>query len=137
MGEVVKETGGVATVATPRPDVGIGSDRALSSNPTGCPGQPVEAADTPESQDLPGVIGALGVLPPGAIVTDEGLARIFKRHRLSILRAARRGEFPQPFRLLGANSWTVGALLAHFEKQQAERQKAREAMLKKISHFSS
>ena len=127
----VGEAGDVAGAAA-RPEKTPAPGAEVSETP----GPDAGAADTADSQDVPGVIADLGALPRGAIVTDVGLAKIFKRCRVSILRAVRRGELPEPFRLLGAYSWSVGALLAHFEKKQAERQKARDAMLKRISELS-
>jgi hypothetical protein len=69
--------------------------------------------DTPE---LPGVYAAIGALPPGALVTEDGLAGLLgKECRESIKRAVARGELPYPVRLMGKNTWTAGAIVRHVE----------------------
>ena len=77
----------------------------------------------------------MGDLPLNAIITEEALARIFRRHQVSIKRAVQRGEFPPPTRLLGGPVWTVAAILRHIEerleaaKREAEKEAARIARL--------
>jgi hypothetical protein len=68
-----------------------------------------------DAQGLPGVIAPLGEMPPGTIVTEEGLAQLFKRHVVSVKRAVERGELPPPCRLFGARVWTAGALIRYIE----------------------
>jgi hypothetical protein len=70
---------------------------------------------TVDAQGPPGIIAALGEMKPGTIVTDEGLAQIFKRHVVSVKRAVERGELPPPCRLFGAKVWTTGALIRYIE----------------------
>ena len=65
--------------------------------------------------DVAGVVSSLAALPPGAIVYEDAMARMFKRHPVSIKRAVKRGELPKPTRLLGKNAWTAGAVLRHIE----------------------
>jgi hypothetical protein len=78
-------------------------------------------------QGLPGIIAALGEMMPGTIVTEEGLAQLFKRHVVSVKRAVERGELPPPCRLFGASVWTAGVLIRYIEHrldnaaQEAER----------------
>lgn len=87
----------------------------MSETPNDISGQDLEGVS--------GVITALGALPPGAIVTEADLARIFKRAPISIRRAIHRGELPPPVELLGAKRWTVGYLLQAFERRlDAEEQ---------------
>ena len=64
-----------------------------------------------------GIVSELGELGPGAIVSEQALARLFKRHPVSIKRAVARGELPPPTRLLGGPVWTVGAIIRHMEKR--------------------
>ena len=102
----------------------------------------VEAAGVADDKgigaDMGGIVRALGDLPGGTIVTEKDLAKIFRRHVVSIRRAwQQRRELPPPTRLLNARCWTVSALLAHIEGRLAEAQKARETMLKRTSQFSS
>jgi hypothetical protein len=74
-----------------------------------------------------GICVALGALPPGAIVTEDGLAGMLSKCRMSIRRAVKRGELPAPTRLMGKRCWTAGAIIRHVEaqleraKQEAQR----------------
>lgn len=72
-----------------------------------------------EAGDVPGVVTGLGDLSPGALLTEESMARMFKRHRSNIRRAVERGELPPPVRLFNANTWTAGAVLRHIEARLA------------------
>ncbi len=62
-----------------------------------------------------GVLTALGLLEPGALVTDVGLARLFGRDRATIRRMIQRGEIPTPIRMMGKPTWTVGSIRKHIE----------------------
>ncbi len=73
-----------------------------------------------ETADLPGVIAVLGELKPGAVITEEGIAAMFRRHVASVKRAVQRGELPHPCRLFGQNAWTAGALVSHIETRLEE-----------------
>ena len=64
-----------------------------------------------------GVVREIGDLPSGAIVTETALAKIFGKHPCSIRRATDRGELPQPVRLMGKRSWTVGSIVRHMENR--------------------
>ena len=66
------------------------------------------------------IVLELGAMPPGAIISKEGLAKIFARQPISIERAVKRGELPAPARLLGCERWTAGAILRHIEKKMSE-----------------
>ncbi len=68
--------------------------------------------DTQKSVSV-GIVRELGDLPPGTIVSEEGLARIFDRHPVSIKRAIQRGELPPPTRLFGGSVWIVDTILNH------------------------
>ena len=72
-----------------------------------------ECVDLP---DIPGVFPKLGALPPSTPVTEDGLAQLLgKSCRETIKRAVARGELPPPVRLMGKNTWTVGAIIQHLE----------------------
>jgi hypothetical protein len=74
--------------------------------------------ERPEScQDSSCIIRELGELPPGAIITEEGLAKIFGRHQVSIKRAVQRGELPPSVRLFGVQVWTVAAIQQHLKNR--------------------
>jgi hypothetical protein len=70
-----------------------------------------------QQEHMPGIIAILGELESGAIITEDGLARLFNRHVTSVKRAIHRGELPRPVKLFGQNSWTVGALQRHIESR--------------------
>ena len=76
----------------------------------------------PEQDSLPppGVYPIFGELGPEALVTELGISRIFGRHQDSIRRAVQRDELPQPMKLLGQPTWTVSAIIKHFEKRLEE-----------------
>jgi hypothetical protein len=83
-------------------------------------------------QNLPGIIAALGEMKPGTIVTEEGLAQLFKRHVVSVKRAIERGELPPPCRLFGASVWTAGALVRYIEGRLDQAAKAAERAERRI-----
>lgn len=90
---------------------------------------PFDAEGIMDERSVPGIIAALGELPPGAIITEEGLAHLFHRHVVSVKRAVERGELPPPCRLFGARVWTAGALIRYIERQldKAAQEAEREA----------
>ena len=84
-----------------------------------------------KAEDSLGIICELGSLPPGAIVSEEGLARIFQRHHVSIKRAVQRGELPPSVRLFGEPVWTVAAIQDHLKNRLETARKESEQMAKK------
>ena len=82
----------------------------------------VQAVDGQGAQ--PGVWRELGELPPGAIVTEEALARMFGVTRRTVRRMVGRFELPPPIRLSGRSVWLVGRILSHIEAaaERAERE---------------
>lgn len=89
-----------------------------------------------DRQILPGIIALLGELKPGAIVTEEGVARLFNRHVASVKRAVQRGELPPPCRLFGSNTWTAGTLIGHIEKRLEEAAKEIEHIERKMKDLA-
>ncbi|OGP56782.1 MAG: hypothetical protein A2V67_15050 [Deltaproteobacteria bacterium RBG_13_61_14] len=81
---------------------------------------------------MPGVVAELGELGPGAVITEAGLARMFGRHPASIKRAVSRGELPRPCKLLGAPTWTAGAIVKHLEARLAQVQVEAEKLAAKV-----
>jgi len=72
----------------------------------------------------PGVYARLAELAPNTLVTEEALARWLYKCVASIKAAVERGELPQPARLMGKNTWTVGAIIRHIEASiEAETRK--------------
>ncbi len=97
--------------------------------------RPEAVTQAPEEQAPAGVVRELGELPPGAILEEEAVARMFNRHPASVKRAVERGELPPPVRLFGKPSWTAGVILAHLDarleaaKREAEKEAARFARM--------
>jgi len=83
-----------------------------------------------------GIIKELGELPPDAVVSEEALAKIFDRHRVSIKRAVERGELPPSVRLFGEPVWTVQALRDHMNQRLEAAKKEAEQVQRRISQFS-
>ena len=98
----------------------------------------IEAAeiDVDDPVHLPGVVVELGQLGPSAIITEEGVARLFSRHVASVKRAVQRGELPPPCRLFGGSTWTVGALVRHIEKRLEQAAREAEQTRQKIAQLS-
>jgi hypothetical protein len=77
------------------------------------------------------IIRALGELPPGAIIYEEGMADIFERCTESVKRAVQRGEIPPGIRLFGQVAWLAGSVIDYIRKRldasvrEAERDRKR------------
>ena len=74
-----------------------------------------------------GIVAELGQLGGGALVSEKGLAAMLGCHPMTIRRAIRRGELPQPVKMLGKPTWTVGAIVRHVERRL--EQAAKEAQI--------
>ncbi|MFH1740577.1 MAG: hypothetical protein ABIH23_16335 [bacterium] len=90
---------------------------------------------TDNSSSLPGIWRELGDLPSGAVVSEEGLAKIFDRHPTSIKRAIERGELPHPTKLLGMPVWTVEKILIHLAGRQDEAEKDAQRTQRKVQEL--
>ena len=95
--------------------------------------------DHDESKEaLPtGIIRELGDLPAGAVISEQGLARIFDRHKVSIKRAVVRGELPPSVKLFGEPIWTVRAIQEHLGKRLDQAKKDAEQLQKRFNQLSS
>ena len=89
-----------------------------------------------DQSDIPGVIRELGELGPRAVITKDGLARLFNCCNRSIERAIERGELPPPIRLFGKKTWTAGVIVQYFEDRLQAEAKEREALERKILQHS-
>ena len=76
-----------------------------------------------------GIFAAIGALPAGAVVTEDGLAKMWGKCKASIKAAVERGELPRPVRLMGKNSWTAGSII-RFHEQRMEVEARRYARLR-------
>jgi hypothetical protein len=83
-----------------------------------------------------GIIRELGELPPATVLSEEALAKIFNRHRVSIQRAVERGELPPSIRLFGEPVWTVQALRDHMNSRLEAAKKEADRLQRRISQFS-
>jgi len=92
--------------------------------------------DIKENVEL-GVIKELGDLPADALISEEGLANIFHRDRVSIKRAVQRGELPASIRLLGQPVWTVQSLREHFKRRLDQAKKECEQLQRKLTEISA
>ncbi len=84
-----------------------------------------------------GIIKELGELPPDTVLSEEALAKIFDRHRVSIKRAVERGELPPSVRMFGEPVWTVRALREHLAKRLETAKKEAEQLQRRISQMSA
>jgi hypothetical protein len=80
-----------------------------------------------------GIIRQLGDLPPDTVLSEEALAKLFNRHRVSIKRAVERGELPPSVRLFGEPVWTVQALRDHMNRRLETAKKEAEQLARRIS----
>lgn len=96
----------------------------------------VDIDDLDDPDPMPGIIAVIGELKPGAIIREEGMAHLFKRHVASVKRAVERGELPPPCRLFGSNIWTIGALIKHIEARLAEAAKEAERISQAVARLS-
>jgi hypothetical protein len=78
---------------------------------------PIDIENLADGNNLLGIIAVLGELKPAAIITEEGVARLFNRHVASVKRAIQRRELPPSTRLFGQNVWTVGIPIRHIESR--------------------
>lgn len=82
-----------------------------------------------------GIVRELGDLPAEAVISEQALAKLFDRHRVSIKRAVQRGELPPSVRLFGEPVWTVKALREHLGKRLDQAKKESEQLQKKINEL--
>jgi len=98
--------------------------------------KPETMTGTAAAEGSGGIVRELGELPPGAIVEEEALARMFGRHSVSVKRAVERGELPPPVRMFGKPCWTVGAILAHVEARLEDTKREAEKDADRIARLS-
>ncbi len=109
--------------------IAIAKELEMSAEEAQDVGSPDTIVAPPES--IPGVTDILGRLPAGSIITESALAKIMKRHPVSVKRAVQRRELPPPVRLFGTNVWLAGSILTYLQKrldtavQEADRERRR------------
>ncbi len=83
------------------------------------------------------IIKEIGDFSPDTVITEQGLADLLHKHRVSVKRAVSRGELPVPVRLFGEPVWTVQALRDHLNHRlEAAKQNALRAQ-RRISQLSA
>jgi hypothetical protein len=75
-------------------------------------------------------------MKPGTIITEEGLAQLFKRHVVSVKRAVERGELPPPCRLFGLRVWTAGTIIRYIEQRLDHAAQGAERDAQRMRHLS-
>jgi hypothetical protein len=98
---------------------------------------PADIENLADGNSLLGIIAVLGELKSAAIITEEGVARLFNRHVASVKRAVQRGELPPSTRLFGQNVWTVGTLIRHIENRLDQAAKDAERTAHRIATLST
>jgi hypothetical protein len=117
----VPQTSGAAATVGIQPKAGVHDGLPL------LPPNSHEASLEP-TLEPDGVYDRIGRLPPGAIVTEDGLATLLgKNCRETVKRAVERGELPPPIKLMGRNCWTAGRIVGFLERrlEAAERKISR------------
>jgi len=84
-----------------------------------------------------GVVKELGELAPDTILSEDAVAAIFDRHKVSVKRAVERGELPPSVRLFGEPVWTVRALREHLGRRLEEAKRETEHLQRRISRMSA
>ena len=83
------------------------------------------------------IVRALGDLPPDAVITEDGLAKMFDRHGVSVRRAVERHELPPSVRLFGKPCWTIRAIRDHMAKRLEQAQREADRLNQKGNQLSA
>ena len=75
-----------------------------------------------EHADDIGIVDELGKLPPGALLTVNGMARVFGKSPNTIMRAVNEKRLPKPFRIFSEHYWRVGEVDAFLQKRMCDAQ---------------
>ena len=68
------------------------------------------------------VISELASLPPGALLTLNGMAQVFGKSPNTIMRAVAEGRLPKPFRIFSQHCWRVGEVDGFLQKRMRDAQ---------------
>lgn len=80
-----------------------------------------------------GIIRELADLPAETVVSEDGLAKILGKCRVSVKRAVKRQELPMPVRMFGESVWTVQALRDHISTRLRRAQEENLRLQRRIS----
>lgn len=75
-----------------------------------------------ERTDDIGINDELGKLTPSALLTVDGMARVFGKSPNTTLRAVSEGRLPKPFRIFSEHCWRVGEVDAFLQKRMRDAQ---------------
>ena len=81
-----------------------------------------QASQQDEHTDDLGIIVALAELPPGTLLTVNGMAQIFGKSPNTIMRAVGEGRLPKPFRIFSENCWRAGDLDVFLQRRMQDAQ---------------
>ena len=68
------------------------------------------------------VMSELACLPPGALLTLNGMAQVFGKSPNTIMRAVAEGRLPKPFRIFSQHCWRVGEVDGFLQKRMRDAQ---------------
>ena len=77
-----------------------------------------------ERTDDIGIMDELGKLSPAALLTVNGMARVFGKSPNTILRAVSEGRLPKPFRIFSEHCWRAGEVDAFLQKRMRDAQQS-------------
>ena len=81
-----------------------------------------QAGEQDEHTDALGMIVELAKLPPGTLLTVNGMARIFGKSPNTIMRAVGEGRLPKPFRIFSENCWRAGDVDVFLQRRMQDAQ---------------
>jgi hypothetical protein len=88
-------------------------------------------------ETLKGIVAELGSLPEYTVLSENALARMFHRHKVSIKRAVERGELPPGVKMFGEQAWTVKVIREHITQRLEKAAKDTEKLNQRISKLSA
>ena len=81
-----------------------------------------QASEQEEHTDTLGIIVELAKLPPGTLLTVNGMAQIFGKSPNTIMRAVGEGRLPKPFRIFSENCWRAGDVDVFLQRRMQDAQ---------------
>lgn len=81
-----------------------------------------QASESHENSDTLGIIVELAELPPGTLLTVNGMAQIFGKSPNTIMRAVGEGRLPRPFRIFSENCWRAGDVDVFLQRRMQDAQ---------------
>ena len=75
-----------------------------------------------ELEDTLDMISELAMLPPGTLLTLNGMARIFGKSPNTVMRAVRKRRLPKPIRIFSQQYWRVGEVDGFLQKRMRDAQ---------------